>query len=289
MLIAEMTKAGTIESDVMLFNIDSKGSAKVGSGKEAIVEVFMKVFNEMQGYCGSIPYLAEFERQLDNEGRFEEFKAKFEANAGAPWEKKRQAFAVIQDKVVKTLVEMDFMSEEAARNWCKNAKGNYDLSIEKFVSLVQEYCAKKGPNHHVIFLVDEIGQYIADDTQLMLNLQTIVEDLGTACKGKAWVIVTSQEDIDSITKTKGNDFSKIQGRFDTRLSLSASNVDEVIRKRVLAKMRQQHRRSDFSMSRKNQLSRISLHLQRIQRTRSCMQIRRISQTAIRSYHISSIF
>ena len=53
----------------------------------------------------------------------------------------------------------------------KNAKGNYDLSIEKFVSLVQEYCAKKGPNHHVIFLVDEIGQYIADDTQLMLNLR----------------------------------------------------------------------------------------------------------------------
>ena len=101
--------------------------------------------------------------------------------------------------------------------------------------MVKEYCEKKGPNHHVIFLVDEIGQYIADDTQLMLNLQTIVEDLGTACRGKAWVIVTSQEDIDSITKTKGNDFSKIQGRFDTRLSLSASNVDEVIRKRILEK------------------------------------------------------
>ena len=235
MLIAKMTNSGTISSDVMLFNIDSKGSAKVGSGKEAIVEVFMKVFNEMQGYCGSIPYLAEFERQLDSEGRFEEFKEKFEEIAGAPWEKKRQAFAVIQDKIVKTIVAMDFMSEEAARNWCKSAKSGYDLSIEKFVSLVKEYCEKKGPNHHVIFLVDEIGQYIADDTQLMLNLQTIVEDLGTACRGKAWVIVTSQEDIDSITKTKGNDFSKIQGRFDTRLSLSASNVDEVIRKRILEK------------------------------------------------------
>ena len=235
MLIAKMTNSGTISSDVMLFNIDSKGSAKVGSGKEAIVEVFMKVFNEMQGYCGSIPYLAEFERQLDNEGRFGEFKEKFQEIAGASWEKKRQAFAVIQDKIVKTIVAMDFMSEEAARNWCKNAKGSYDLSIEKFVSLVKEYCEKKGPNHHVIFLVDEIGQYIADDTQLMLNLQTIVEDLGTACRGKAWVIVTSQEDIDSITKTKGNDFSKIQGRFDTRLSLSASNVDEVIRKRILEK------------------------------------------------------
>ena len=69
----------------------------------------------------------------------------------------------------------------------------------------------------------------------MLNLQTVTEDLGSACKGKAWVIVTSQQDIDSVTKTKGNDFSKIQGRFDTRLSLSSANADEVIRKRILEK------------------------------------------------------
>ena len=41
-------------------------------------------------------------------------------------------------------------------------------------------------------------------------------------------------DIDSITKVKGNDFSKIQGRFDTRL-LSSANVDAVIKKRILEK------------------------------------------------------
>ena len=32
----------------------------------------------------------------------------------------------------------------------------------------------------------------------------------------------------------GDDFSKIQGRFNTRLSLSSSSVDEVIKKRILA-------------------------------------------------------
>ena len=80
-----------------------------------------------------------------------------------------------------------------------------------------------------------MGQYIGEDTSLMLNLQTITEDLGTACGGKAWIIVTSQQDIDSVTKTKGNDFSKITGRFDTRLSLSSANVDEVIKKRILQK------------------------------------------------------
>ena len=73
----------------------------------------------------------------------------------------------------------------------------------------------------------------------MLSLQTITENLGTACGGRAWVVVTSQEDIDAILgevrASKANDFSKIQGRFKTRLSLSSGNVDEVIQKRLLAK------------------------------------------------------
>lgn len=76
------------------------------------------------------------------------------------------------------------------------------------------------------------------NSQLMLNLQTVTEDLGTACQGKVWVVVTSQQDIDAVAKDMGlrsNDFSKITSRFDTRLSLSSANVDEVIKKRILDK------------------------------------------------------
>lgn len=69
----------------------------------------------------------------------------------------------------------------------------------------------------------------------MLNLQTVTEDLGTACGGKAWIVVTSQQDIDSITKTMGEDFSKIQGRFATRIALSSADADEVIKKRIFYK------------------------------------------------------
>jgi len=127
------------------------------------------------------------------------------------------------------------MSEAAARNWCEKATEPYRISIENFAKMVKEYLDRKGHNHHIVFFVDEIGQYIGDDSKLMLNLQTVTEDLGTACRGKVWIVVTSQQDIDSVTKTKGNDFSKITGRFDTRLSLSSANVDEVIKKRILAK------------------------------------------------------
>ena len=90
-----------------------------------------------------------------------------------------------------------------------------------------------------MFLVDEVGQFIGNDTHLMLNLQTITEQLGTVCRGHAWVVVTSQEDLDAVLGDlkdhKAHDFSKIQGRFKTRLSLSSANVDEVIKERLLAK------------------------------------------------------
>lgn len=235
MVLADMKLATTIPTDVVLFNIDSKGEMTGKESKDAIVSVFLKVFNEMLGFCGSNPFLADLERKLTEDGKYEQFKEKFEESFGSEWTDARNDFDFIQDDVIEVLADIDFMSVEAGRNWCEKATENYSISIERFAELVKKYIDSKGGNHHVVFLVDEIGQYIGDDSKLMLNLQTVTEDLGTACQGKAWIIVTSQQDIDSITKTKGNDFSKIQGRFDTRLSLSSANVDEVIKKRILEK------------------------------------------------------
>ena len=234
-VLADMKLAADTPTDVILFNIDSKSETNGKQNKDAIVNVFLKVFNQMQGFCGSIPHVADLERRLSEEGRYTEFTDTFEEEYGEPWEDSRQDFDFIQDSVVDTLVSMNFMSEAAARNWCEKAVEPYTISIEDFAKRVKDYIDSKGNNHHAVFLVDEIGQYIGDDSKLMLNLQTVTEELGKECLGKAWVIVTSQQDIDSITKVKGNDFSKIQGRFDTRLSLSSANVDAVIKKRILEK------------------------------------------------------
>lgn len=230
-----MKLAADTDTDVVLFNIDAKSDSNSKQNRDAIVNVFLKVFNEMQGFCGAMPFLADLERKLTEEGQYNEFKRKFEEVYGEAWEDSRQDFDFIQDDVVEVLTGMDFMSEAAARNWCEKAAEPYQISIEDFAKRVKAYIDRKGNNHHVVFLVDEIGQYIGEDSKLMLNLQTVTEELGKECMGKAWVIVTSQQDIDSVTMVKGNDFSKIQGRFDTRLSLSSANVDEVIKKRILEK------------------------------------------------------
>ncbi|MBC8442518.1 MAG: BREX system P-loop protein BrxC, partial [Deltaproteobacteria bacterium] len=148
-------------------------------------------------------------------------------------------YSLLQDEIVEALSIVLDKSPDATREWFEKYENNFNLTVEHFANRVKEYLDSKSPNHRIIFLVDEIGQFIGSDTHLMLNLQTIVEDLGRVCNGRAWVLVTSQEDIDAvlgdIKSSKANDFSKIQGRFNTRLSLSSANTDEVIQARLLEK------------------------------------------------------
>lgn len=237
MLLANMELSGNTPTQAILFNVDSKSAAAAKADSNAIVSVFNRVFNEKLGYDGANPALADLERELDNEGRYQEFQSAFLKVTGKVWVEERHKFRLIRSHVEKALVEMGYMTMENAQIWTRESTTQpYQLAIGDFAKRVQEYIEKSG--NRVVFLVDEIGQFIASDSHLMLNLQTMVEELGTHCQGKAWVIVTAQEDIDSMTENmqdRQNDFSKIQGRFKTRLSLSSVNADEVIRKRILKK------------------------------------------------------
>ncbi|AEA60097.1 BREX system P-loop protein BrxC [Burkholderia gladioli] len=237
LLLGDIRRAVTSNTDVVLFNIDAKADSK--SGRDAILQVFLRVFNEMQGLSGDAPHVAEMERYLISKGAYETFKHAFKAANGNDWERERDAVDFLRDDVIAGLSQALDMSPDSAAKWFDNARDAYKINIEGFATLVRKYLDAKGPRHRIVFLVDEVGQFIGKNTQLMLNLQTITEELGTQCKGRAWVIVTSQEDIDAtlgeVNQARTNDFSKITGRFHTRLSLSSSNTDEVISHRLLEK------------------------------------------------------
>ena len=235
MLFAEMEKGAKVNTETILFNIDSKNPVNNKSKEDAILRIFVKVFNEHRGLCDEIPGVAYMEQQLIKDGVYEEFKREFYNIRGKEWNHRRNAFFLDKDYVAKAISKVLNTSLESANDFVRKGVTEYEVSIEKFAKEVKEYIDSKGKNFHLIFLVDEIGQYIGDNQALMLNLQTVAEDLGTYCQGKVWIMVTSQESIDSLIKVKGNDFSKIQGRFDTRLSLSSISVDEVIKKRILDK------------------------------------------------------
>ena len=248
LMFSQLEHCASVDTDAILFNIDSK--SPINKDNTAILRIFAKVFYEHCGFYGDDLKVARLEQFIAKSGATERFKETFKRINGGDWEDARDAFAFFEDDIVETLTGALGMSETAARNWF-NGTETADISIDRLVNEIKEYIDSRGKDFRLLFMIDEVGQYIGSDGSLMLNLQTIVEEIGSKCGGRVWVMVTSQEAIDSITKISGDDFSKIQGRFNTRLSLSSSSVDEVIKKRILAKTEQAEQLLSSSYNKNN--------------------------------------
>ena len=232
-----LNKADRIPAKSLLFNIDQKATLISKDQSDALLKVFVKVFDESRGYYGNQGHVARFERDLDERGQYGAFKEAFERIAGIPWAQGREQSALEGPSIDRAFTEVN---GKAADGIIRQYSASYSVSIEDFADEVKRWLDKQDdPNFRLNFFVDEVGQFIGADTKLMLNLQTIAESLNTRCAGRSWVFVTSQEDMEKVigdrTRQQGNDFSKIQARFKTRLKLSSADVEEVIRKRLLEK------------------------------------------------------
>ncbi|MDR0705751.1 MAG: BREX system P-loop protein BrxC, partial [Planctomycetaceae bacterium] len=235
---ADLKRAVASKTDVILFNIDSKADDKDAQKYNIVLAVFLKVLNQKLGYSPDHFHIAHLERYLDEKGKYQEFQNIYKTLTATDWKQERDAYEFNRDEVIETFSNVLGQSKEASEKWFDSAENHVPLTVENFAKWTKEYLDKQDKKHRIVFFADEIGQFIGSDTNLMLNLQTIVEQLGTVCGGRAWIVVTSQEDIDAViqTQTKARkDFSKIQGRFETRLNLSSRNVDEVIQERLLRK------------------------------------------------------
>lgn len=242
MVAAAMERACSVPTQAILFNIDSKaGQWKQGdTAPTALLRGFERMFYEARGFYGEDLKLAKLEDYIDSLGKTQEFREAFERVNGESWLQTRDTYSYFEDDVVEVLQSVLGMSEKAAWNWLEGSEDEVlapDVFAKKVKDYVDAQAVAHGGNFRLLFMVDEVGQFITNDKDpsLMLSLQTIVEELGAACGGRVWVMVTSQEAIDNLSLPVGNDFSKIQGRFNTRLSLSSSSVDEVIQRRVLEK------------------------------------------------------
>ncbi|MBZ9624417.1 BREX system P-loop protein BrxC [Clostridium sp. FP2] len=228
-LLELMKKVDEAKSDSILFNVDSKTTTN-SNENEKMLDVFLKVFNQFMGYSAT-DWIADIERKLDEEGKYIEFKNAFKEIQGATWEASRSRVTLKRKAFTESLTTIGY-DDESARTFLDITRQSFSIDTTTFAKIVAKYCKSREKGYRLIFLIDEIGQYIGGNNELMLNLQTIVEDLGNFTHGQAWVVVTSQE---KLNVEDGDGFSKIQGRFATRLTLSSANADEVIKRRLLEK------------------------------------------------------
>ena len=219
-------------TETILFNIDIEGPME--KDKTAVLRVFAKMFYNHLGFYGEDLKVAKLEQFIEHQGKTEEFRRAFAQQNGGEWLTSRDAFAFYEDDIVAVLQNVLGMSETAARNWF-NGTETTEMSIARLVAEIKEYVEQQPENYRLLFMADEVGQYIGTDRDMLLNFQSLTEKLGSECNGKVWIVATGQEAVEEIIKVRQDEFSRIMARFKTRLSLSSSSVDEVIQRRVLAK------------------------------------------------------
>lgn len=229
------------DAESILFNIDQQAERTSKESASAILQVFYKVFYDHLGYYGAEPHVADFEMYLDKQDKYEKFKELFLQYYNNPWEEVRNRYFVpkVKKAVAQACGSLFDADSSEYDDFIKSFKDSYKQSIDLFADLVKEYLDSKGNNSQLNFFVDEVGQFIAEDKALMLNLQTIAESLLTKCEGRSWIFVTSQETLEhhvlDEAALRKDDFSKIQGRFKIKMPLTSANIDEVIERRLLDK------------------------------------------------------
>jgi hypothetical protein len=240
LLKANLEKAMKIPSRSVRFNIDQKADLIAKSQTDALLAVFVKVFNELRGYYPKQGYIAELEADLDGRKQFSSFKEAYKAEAGRSWEDDRDVVHTLENETfARVYSKVTGVGYDEALKTLDRKQANYKVSIEDFGDAVHKWIDTQPAGFRLNFFVDEVGQFIGTNSKLMLNLQTLAETLATKCQGRAWVFVTSQGDLETILgdlkKTAGDDFTKITARFKTHLNLTSQDVAEVICTRLLAK------------------------------------------------------
>lgn len=241
LLKADIIGVTKIPSESVLFNIDQQAQITSKADANAILSVFYKVFYDHLGYYGFQPHVAEFEMWLDKQEVYDTFKTAFNKKHPKVWEEARIDYfdPLVTDDIAAVLADINNVEASKYETILDDIEDRQKQSVEDLCNRVNDYIKTKPKGFRLNFFVDEVGQYISNNTKLMLNLQTIAETLATKTKGNSWILVTSQEDMETVVgdmnRSQQNDFSRIQARFLIKIPLTSANVDEVIEKRLLTK------------------------------------------------------
>lgn len=223
-----------IPTHAVIFDVSTDRGIR--SGDQMLTEIMYRLFLESLGYAKDID-LAELEIDLESAGRLEAFETAFRSHYGKEWRDERSLLSFAIGRASTIMSQLDPTTFPAADSWGKTrAKPNVTTGL--FAERVVELMARRKKGHSLLFVVDEVGQFVARDVQKMLDLQAIVQQLGLRGRGKFWTVVTSQEKLSELVSgldDKKIELARLMDRFPLQVHLEPSDISEVTSKRVLQK------------------------------------------------------
>ncbi|MEQ8191332.1 MAG: BREX system P-loop protein BrxC [Candidatus Eremiobacterota bacterium] len=220
---------------------------------ERITEIMYKALLRDLGYSEDFD-LAELEITLEHKGKLEAFISLFNKRF-PPWQEERdmamgivEASNILHEMMPDILTTPDSWSNAlGAGGNSEKFTGRADITPNKLAERTFDLIKKRKPGYGVIFVIDEVGQYVSRSVDKMLDLQAIIQAFGIESKKRfkakeitspCWIIVTSQEKLNEVLDSldeKKVELSRLQDRFSITIDLKSSDIQEVTSKRVLQK------------------------------------------------------
>ncbi len=242
------SRAGDTKMQVLLTNIaeripteavifDVSTDRGIRSGNQSITEIMYRLLLRHLGYASDLD-LAELEITLEADARLDAFQAKYRDLFIREWDAGKGLIAIAVQQASRVMHELDPDTYATVDSWRESAKGRADITPSDLATRAMELMRRRRPGRALLFVVDEVGQFVARDVQKMLDLQAVVQSLGRVGRGKMWLVVTSQEKLTELVGGLDStrvELARLMDRFPLQVHLEPSDISEVTSRRVLSK------------------------------------------------------
>lgn len=224
-----------IPTHAVIFDVSTDRGIR--SGNQTLTEIMYALFLHSLGYAKDLD-LSELEIGLEEKGELQRFEDEYRRLFKKEWSAEKGKVAFALSEASRVLFSLDPATYPMADSWVKAVKNKADITPGKLADRATELMRRRKPGLSLIFVVDEVGQFVARDVQKMLDLQAVVQQLGVKGRGKHWVVVTSQEKLGELVSgldDKKIELARLMDRFPVQVHLEPSDISEVTSRRVLSK------------------------------------------------------
>ena len=224
-----------IPTHAVIFDVSTDRGIR--SGNQTLTEIMYGLFLQSLGYAKDLD-LSELEITLEEKGQLKKFEEEYRRLFKKDWSTEKGKLAFALSEASRVLHSLDPATYPMADSWVKAVKNKADISPGKLADRATELMKRRRPGQSLMFVVDEVGQFVARDVQKMLDLQAIVQNLGVKGRGRHWLVVTSQEKLAELVSgldDKKIELARLMDRFPLQVHLEPSDISEVTSRRVLSK------------------------------------------------------
>ena len=225
---SDIRKLELIESKVIFLDVAKQNTAN------GLAFTLFSNFLKSLGFRDDVYGFMEYDLFID--GKYELLKEKSLTLFKKEWNELKKSNREIARSMSQFHEDLGYTKDEYANTLKVYTDAIINFSSSKLKDELEKYLVKN-PKQTIVFVFDEASEAISQKKFTLLDLEGVSESLSSIAK-KVWTIAIAQEKLDDVISMNGMTKSKlikVTDRFKTKMHLESTEVDVIIRNRLLLK------------------------------------------------------